>query len=293
MIHMKEKFKFIPLMLACLMIISVFAGCGQNEETQSSEASQNATQVPTAQTKATEKETEQTEDENVGDTDNRISFEDFSIILPEKWCYEENVNGVIFYEKEVHTETSYGMLVGIMKCEQPQQAEVSGRAYLGGHSGGYFYSVRPTSPDVDTENEKLLHLWMTANEQVDSILNTIEWANDYAPVENTGNVGNNNSSQSTVNLSSSIAGTWTRSDGDLTFTGGASGTYKFDSTGMYDETGSYSISSDGTLTMKSTQGDTRTMKYASADLIKDGESGWCVEGNTLYLGESYNVYTRK
>lgn len=118
---------------------------------------------------------------------------------------------------------------------------------------------------------------------------------DYGDVDNDNSYsnGNSNSSPSISALSSKIAGIWTRSDGDLSFSGGTSGTYKFDSVGMYDETGSYSISSDGTLTMTSRQQGTRSMNYASADVIKNGGKGWCIDGNTLYLGASYNDYLRK
>lgn len=110
-------------------------------------------------------------------SENRVYFDDFSIVLPDNWCYEEDTSGysVVFYEKQVHEETTYGMIVGIAKYDQVQQNETMNRDYLGEHNGGYFYASSPSSPDVDTSDTELLNLWNIAYAQIEEVLATIEW----------------------------------------------------------------------------------------------------------------------
>ncbi len=93
--------------------------------------------------------------------------------------------------------------------------------------------------------------------------------------------------------STSLAGSWEKDDGVLTFVGGDSGTFSFDSTGMYDDSGSYSIASDGTLTIKF-DGETGadTYRHVSSAAEVENET-WCIDGDVLYFGSSYAVYTRK
>lgn len=95
--------------------------------------------------------------------------------------------------------------------------------------------------------------------------------------------GNSSISQSSSNFN--IQGTWSRSDGDLSFSGGDSGTYSFDSTGMYDDTGTYSIASDGTITFTSSKtGESTVYEHVTIEELKDGTRGWCIENDTLHWG---------
>jgi hypothetical protein len=90
-----------------------------------------------------------------------------------------------------------------------------------------------------------------------------------------------------------LQGTWTRSDGDLSFIGSDTGSYSFDSTGMYDETGTYSIASNGTITCTSKDGNILTYDKVSLDELKDGKNGWCIDGDILYWGYEDYTFTKK
>ena len=72
-------------------------------------------------------------------------------------------------------------------------------------------------------------------------------------------------------LADSLVGSWEKDDGVLTFVGGDSGTFSFDSTGMYDDSGSYSISSDGTLTIKF-DGETRAETFRHVSSAEEVEN---------------------
>lgn len=197
------KIKSAVLVVLCAALIaSVSVGCSQNEETQNETS--KPTQSETVQTEsatkpnskaatqyATEEESEtgtetisETEAETTAEqtlTSTRVSFDDFSIELPSDWIYEQNGDMIYFYQKQIHEETSYGMLMYITKASEYQEGwdylyENSG-VYLGEHGGYHFLKHAPTSPDVDTSNTELLNLWESAAKQVDSVLATIEWIN--------------------------------------------------------------------------------------------------------------------
>lgn len=178
---MKKKSSVV---LCAVMLLLSMTSCATEPTTQTS--SVNSTQTdsltptqanaenPTTSTASSSTVSEETTSEN------RVHFDDFSIVLPENWCYEENVSGysVVFYEKQVYEETSYGMLVGIAKYNQELPGTTLGSEYLGEHNGYYFYSGSPTSPDVDTSDTELLNLWNTAYAQVEDVLATIEWCDN-------------------------------------------------------------------------------------------------------------------
>lgn len=100
----------------------------------------------------------------------------------------------------------------------------------------------------------------------------------------------------TQNVSTSdIQGVWLRDNNVDKMAFNGDGTYQFYSSGMYSESGTYSVSGDGTLVMTSNSGTTRTMKYLSPEEMKNGvnSSFWCIDGNKIYLDNSTNYFTKQ
>lgn len=140
-------------------------------EEQTAEVVETSELVSTTVAEITTEEVNEIEDEN------RISFGDYSLILPENWTYVQKDGYYSFYEKTIYEETQYGNLFAIKKYENALEIEVSGCYLIGEHNGYYYYRGGPTSPDTDTSNERLLNLWLTAYNQADDVIATLEWNN--------------------------------------------------------------------------------------------------------------------
>lgn len=128
-----------------------------------------ATEEPTTVIETTAEPVTEFED------DNRISFGDYSLIVPEYLTYVKKDDYYCFYEKTLYDETQAGAIFWIKKMENELEFEVAGCSLIDEHNGYYYYDCRYTSPDVDTSNERLVNLWMTAYNQADDVLATLEW----------------------------------------------------------------------------------------------------------------------
>lgn len=186
---MCDNMKKISIVICSLLLCIAVCGCDRSAvsdndidtvaTTQSTEQPTTEEIVTTTTAVVTEEPTAiiETTAEPVSEIedDNRVSFGDYSLILPENWTYVQKDGYYSFYEKTIYEETQSGNLFVIKKYENERDIEVAGVYLIGEHNGYYYYRGGPTSPDTDTSNERLLNLWMTAYNQIDDVMATLEW----------------------------------------------------------------------------------------------------------------------
>lgn len=136
--------KIISAVIAITTILTVFSGCNKNNTSVAGE--------------------------------NRTSFNDYSLILPEDWVYEVSDNEVIFYEKynyENENTGSKGYLFSIVKTEMNPEDYSESAILLGTQDEYNYIRLYPMGFGI-IEDEEAREKWSSAMGEVDPVLETFQ-----------------------------------------------------------------------------------------------------------------------
>ncbi|MEE1057588.1 MAG: hypothetical protein UH239_10135 [Acutalibacteraceae bacterium] len=119
----------------------------------------------------------------------RVSFGDYSIVVPDNWVYEQDGNTVYFCEKENYNkgkELGYiaGVVLFIDRTKESHNLYSGMLKSFGSKNGYYYFANRPLDVQVaDINNQELINLLHKAQSQINDVINTFEWILDPITME--------------------------------------------------------------------------------------------------------------
>ncbi|MBQ8057934.1 MAG: leucine-rich repeat domain-containing protein [Ruminococcus sp.] len=108
------------------------------------------------------------------ETENRVRFDDFSLVLPEGWTYMFYYGDVFLCERANHEAGYDGTLITILKFDEKPDYNW-GFTYLGTNGGSYYYSFLPTSVTYDPTNAYLREKYEAAKKEVSTTMDTFRF----------------------------------------------------------------------------------------------------------------------
>lgn len=107
--------------------------------------------------------------------ENRVSFGEYSFVLPDNWGYDESSE--MLYENYNHSLGYSGMLLRIIKTQTHPDNDFYSCAYhlLGEKDGYYYVATEPNGMEFDYQDETATAKYNTAKEQIGQVLSSFEF----------------------------------------------------------------------------------------------------------------------
>lgn len=106
---------------------------------------------------------------------NRISFGDFSLVLPDGWGYDKSTN--LLYEKYNHDLGYSGFLISISSTNVNPEDHFYSCPYhvLGEKDGKYYVAVEPNGIEYNYQDETARQKYETARDQIPHVISSFEF----------------------------------------------------------------------------------------------------------------------